>query len=244
MRRFESCWGRHPLTSGNSDLTSHNGQSRGLPSAARMRQETPRSDVFRPPYAPKMSASVAGHRERMRAMAGFAEPEPGAACYRSIFDALRPLTAGGLRSARRASRREAGAQRRRRALPPGTGDRRCRIGPFCRSRRRLRRRWPGVSAPGSALRRPARAHAGPHQAEPQIQAARTSRARCTTQLFPRPAIIQLAATASRALPAVASHAIGSADPRPGVHSQGFGAYRGRSQRSRIRPGPATRRRWR
>lgn len=34
----------------------------------------------------------------------------------------------------------------------------------------------------------------------------------------------LAPTASRALPAVASHAIGYADPRSGVHSRGFGAY--------------------
>jgi beta-phosphoglucomutase-like phosphatase (HAD superfamily) len=40
-------------------------------------------------------------------------------------------------------------------------------------------------------------------------------------------IVQLAATASRALPAVASHAIGFAEPRPNAHSPGSGAYRGR-----------------
>ena len=39
--------------------------------------------------------------------------------------------------------------------------------------------------------------------------------------LPRHMIIQLAATASWALPAVASNAIGFADPRPGVHSPGL-----------------------
>ena len=37
-------------------------------------------------------------------------------------------------------------------------------------------------------------------------------------------IVRIAATASRALPAVASHAIGCADSRPGSHSPGSGAY--------------------
>jgi hypothetical protein len=37
-------------------------------------------------------------------------------------------------------------------------------------------------------------------------------------------IVQLVATVSKALPAVASHAIGYADPRDGTHSHGFGAY--------------------
>jgi len=41
------------MTSANSDLTSQNGQSRRLPSLARMRQETPLSDAFRAPYAPQ-----------------------------------------------------------------------------------------------------------------------------------------------------------------------------------------------
>ena len=36
--------------------------------------------------------------------------------------------------------------------------------------------------------------------------------------------VRVAATASRALPAVASHAIGFAEARPGDQSLGFGAY--------------------
>jgi ATP/maltotriose-dependent transcriptional regulator MalT len=41
--------------------------------------------------------------------------------------------------------------------------------------------------------------------------------------------VQLPAAASRSLPAVASHAIGFAEPRPGTHSQGIGAYRGKRE---------------
>lgn len=59
---------------------------------------------------------------------------------------------------------------------------------------------------------------------------------CTECRLPRRTIIQFATTASRAFPAVASHAIGFADPRPGVHSPGIGACRGRREQSRIRPG--------
>jgi hypothetical protein len=39
-------------------------------------------------------------------------------------------------------------------------------------------------------------------------------------------IVPLAAAASRSLLAVASHAIGFAEPRPGVHSSGFSACEG------------------
>ena len=38
----------------------------------------------------------------------------------------------------------------------------------------------------------------------------------------------------RALPAVASHAIGYADPGPAAHSHGIGAYRGRWSRAGLR----------
>src|ERR1700683_3680176 len=38
-------------------------------------------------------------------------------------------------------------------------------------------------------------------------------------------IVPLPATVSRPLPAVASHAIGSTEPRHGTRSQGIGAYR-------------------
>ena len=41
--------------------------------------------------------------------------------------------------------------------------------------------------------------------------------------LPRRLILLLADTTSRALPAVASHAIGCADPGPGGHSRGFSA---------------------
>jgi len=40
-------------------------------------------------------------------------------------------------------------------------------------------------------------------------------------------IVPLPAAASRSLPAVASHAIGFAEPRPGIRSPGIGACRGR-----------------
>jgi|SRR5262245_55821146 len=55
-------------------------------------------------------------------------------------------------------------------------------------------------------------------------AVRPLLARCH---LPRRSIVQLAATASRALSAVASHAISCADPGPGAHSRGIGASRGR-----------------
>jgi hypothetical protein len=53
---------------------------------------------------------------------------------------------------------------------------------------------------------------------------------------PRRFIVPLPAAASRSLPAVASHEIGFAAPRPSAHSPGIGACRGRRDQSRIRPG--------
>jgi hypothetical protein len=80
-----------------------------------------------------------------------------------------------------------------------------------------------ASAPGSAFPEARPAHAGPYSRRANRSRRRTRRTgRCYTGgRLPRRTIIQLAATASRALPAVASHAIGSADPRPGVHSPGL-----------------------
>ena len=114
---------------------------------------------------------------------------------------------------------------------------RCRIAPFYRSRRRLRRRWPGVSA-GLCLGEARPAHAGPHPQGTQI-----SRPTSGTQgdaggfRLPRRTIVPLPAAASRSLPAVASHAIGVAEPRRGGRSPGIGACRGRWSRA----GPRVRR---
>ena len=85
-------------------------------------------------------------------------------------------------------------------------------------------------APGlRPLGRPRPARAGPH--------ALSSPLICWAHPATRPAlhgavflgglIVPLPAAASRSLPAVASHAIGFAEPRHNVHSPGIGAYRGR-----------------
>ena len=85
-------------------------------------------------------------------------------------------------------------------------------------------------APGlRPLGRPRLARAGPH--------ALSSPLICWAHPATRPAlhgavflgglIVPLPAAASRSLPAVASHAIGFAEPRHNVHSPGIGAYRGR-----------------
>ena len=99
-----------------------------------------------------------------------------------------------------------------------------------RSRRRLRRRWPGISGGLCLGGRPP--HAGPQPQKRLIQAAHTS-----VQVLRGPSpslpIVQLAATASRSLPAVASHAIGFAEPRPGTRSHGSWHLRG--ERSRLEP---------
>jgi hypothetical protein len=51
--------------------------------------------------------------------------------------------------------------------------------------------------------------------------------------LPRCMIVPLPAAASRSLPAVASHAIGFAEPRPSSDSPGIGAYRGGREGSRT-----------
>jgi hypothetical protein len=51
--------------------------------------------------------------------------------------------------------------------------------------------------------------------------------------LPRHKIVPLAAAMSRSLPAVASHAIGYAEPGHGIHSPGISAYRGRRDDNRL-----------
>ena len=90
-----------------------------------------------------------------------------------------------------------------------------------------RDRWPGVSARAQPWEaRPA--HAGPHAGSvPQIKPVHTARTLAQRMaVFLGGPIVRLPAAASRSLPAVASHAIGYAEPRPGTHSPGIGAYRG------------------
>jgi hypothetical protein len=99
-----------------------------------------------------------------------------------------------------------------------------------RSRRRLRRRWPGVSAGLWSWRGPARRTPGQSRS-PVIQLARTAGSPVCAPPSPPLPIVQLAATASRSLPAVASHAIGFAEPRPGAHSHGL--WRRRGELSRL-----------
>ena len=84
----------------------------------------------------------------------------------------------------------------------------------------------GLGAPADARRAPPVGHAD--QGGSLGGQAGTARGR-----LPGRTIIQLAATASRALPAVASHAIGSGDARLNGHSQGIGAHRGRREQSRT-----------
>jgi hypothetical protein len=48
-------------------------------------------------------------------------------------------------------------------------------------------------------------------------------------------IVPLPAAASRSLPAVASHAVGFAEPRPGVYSPGAGAYEENAEQPGVQP---------
>ena len=88
--------------------------------------------------------------------------------------------------------------------------------------------------PGSAFPEARPAHAGPHRKARRSRWLIRRGGRYCTGHLARRTIIALAATASRTLPAVASHAIGCADPGPGGHPPGFGAYRGRWGTSRLR----------
>ena len=97
-----------------------------------------------------------------------------------------------------------------------------------RSRRRRKRRRGSAPALGLSLGRPGGRAPAHTRMLPQISQAHPGTQPVTAlSRLPRRSIVPLAASASRALPAVASHAIGFADPRPGSHSQGIGACRGR-----------------
>ena len=100
-----------------------------------------------------------------------------------------------------------------------TGFLHCRMEPFFRSRRRLRRRWPGVSARAQALGGPARAHAGPHAPGTQIKIVHLPRRQdAARSRLPRSQL------SSSRLPGQGRLCGPSlrANPRPFSHSQGFG----------------------
>jgi hypothetical protein len=83
------------------------------------------------------------------------------------------------------------------------------------------------------------AHAGPPRPDRCTSARLIRRALgAVRSRLPRRSIVPLPAAVSRSLPAVASHAIGYAEPRHAARTPEFGAYRGRREQSRGRPGPA------
>lgn len=85
-----------------------------------------------------------------------------------------------------------------------------------------------ASAPGSAFGEARPGHTPSHA--DQGSSHRTQAGTAHSRLSRR-TIVPLPAAASRLLPAVASHAIGCAEPRHDVHSPGLGAYRGRREQS-------------
>jgi hypothetical protein len=78
--------------------------------------------------------------------------------------------------------------------------------------------------PASTLGRPGRRTPGRTAYSTDQPGSLTTRSGSSRSRLPRRFIVRLATTASRALPAVASHAIGFADPRPGGHSPVLSAY--------------------
>jgi hypothetical protein len=90
------------------------------------------------------------------------------------------------------------------------------------------RQWRPASGLGEAPAG-ARRHALSPPLIYQAHRSRTGAGRCR---LPRRFIVSLPAAVSRSLPAVASHAIGFAEPRHDVHSPGIGTYRGRRGKSR------------
>jgi hypothetical protein len=86
---------------------------------------------------------------------------------------------------------------------------------------------PGVSARAQPWRGPPGRTPGRTRSGMQIKMVHSaSKLVLAGGRLPRRTIIPLAAAASKALPSVASHAIGFADLRHGLHSLGLGAYRG------------------
>ena len=90
--------------------------------------------------------------------------------------------------------------------------------PVSRSRRRLRRRWPGASAAAQPWEARA-AHAGPHGEIRQISQAHSHAAGAARTRLPRRTIAQLAATAFRFALRAARYNLGYSDARPNCHSQ-------------------------
>jgi hypothetical protein len=91
-----------------------------------------------------------------------------------------------------------------------------------------RQRSASTSGGPAGARRP-HASEDRRSARPLRHAGRARRPR-----LPRCTIVWLPTVAARSLPAVASHALGFAEPRHGAHSPGMSACRGR----RIRAGPS------
>jgi hypothetical protein len=112
---------------------------------------------------------------------------------------------------------------------------RCRIIPFFDQDGALRAPW---ADPCAGLRpwgpRPARA--GPHAIVPLIMAGHPAgHPVLDIAVFLGASSVPLPATASRSLPAVASHAIGYAEPRPGTRSPGFRRLSRMTEGTRTRP---------
>jgi len=98
----------------------------------------------------------------------------------------------------------------------------CRIELYLGSRRRLRRRWPSVSA-GLSVGDARPAHAGPYMQASQIRGAhRQAGTVAGWCCLPRRTIVPLLAAASRSLPAVASLRDRCANLDPASTRQGFG----------------------
>jgi hypothetical protein len=129
-----------------------------------------------------------------------------------------PLQPGGT-AIRRGCRRPGHGHR----FPPSRaadGTRRVLAPPVPSPVARAAGRVPGCHRAGNDPRRLAYAHCG--QAHIRSRGA---------ALCPGRSVVPLAATASRAFPAAASHAIGCADPGPAGPSQGIDAHRGRRNRA-------------
>ena len=125
-----------------------------------------------------------------------------------------------LGSQRRPRRPEATSRQAARRQDP----RRCRIQPFLDQAAPLRGAGPGTSARPQPCGGPAGRAPGPTPSatadQPGIPGHATSATRCR---LPRRSIVPLPAVASRS-PCGRRCAIGFAEPRPNVHSPGFGAY--------------------
>jgi hypothetical protein len=141
-------------------------------------------------------------------------PRPTGASAANPFGGPRRSADGAANDHARPLARSHPNSRGRRGTRAAITTSRCRIAPFIDQAAPLRGAGPGVSARLS-LDEARLAHAGHTADGTQINSAHSaSRPVLLGGRLPRRMIIQLAATAPRALPAVASHAIGFADPRP------------------------------